>query len=145
MAKTIIVDLDGTLADIGHRLKYVEPGKRKDWKSFFAEMHLDQLNEWCRELMLAMKNAGFRIDIVSGRPDDYKDVIIAWLKQYNVPFDGIHLRKGGDFRQDDIVKREILYADFKKDDVLFVVDDRPSVVKMWREEGLVCLQCDPHE
>lgn len=143
--KTIIVDLDGTLADVSHRLKHVRKGMRKDWKSFFAEMHLDPLNVWCRELMVAMKNAGFRVAIVSGRPDDYRDVIERWLQEHDVPYDAIHLRRGGDFRADNIVKREILYANFNKDDVLFVVDDRPSVVQMWRQEGLVCLQCDPHE
>jgi hypothetical protein len=29
--------------------------------------------------------------------------------------------------------------------VLFVVEDRNRVVEMWREEGLVCLQCAPGE
>lgn len=142
--RTIIVDLDGTLADIGHRLHHVQSG-RKNWPAFFKTMHLDTLNIWCCELMVAMKQAGFRIAIVSGRPDDYKDVIQAWLKQHDVPYDELHLRKAGDFRKDDIVKREILHAHFDKNEILFVVDDRESVVKMWREEGLVCLQCDPHE
>lgn len=143
--QTIIVDLDGTLADVRHRLKHVQAGRTKDWKSFFREMHLDPLNVWCRELILAMKNAGFRIAIVSGRPDDYEDAIRTWLKHHNIPYDSLHLRKGGDFRADTIVKREILHQHFEKTNILFVVDDRPSVVAMWREEGLVCLQCDPHE
>jgi len=54
------------------------------------------------------------------------------------------MRKGGDRRPDTIVKHEILRRFFEKKDILFVVD-RPSVVEMWRSEGLVCLQCNPHE
>jgi len=142
-SNTIIVDLDGTLADVGHRLHYVKAKGKKNWKGFFSDMHLDPINVWCLELMKAMKAAGFLIDIVSGRPDDYGQVIKTWLSQNNVPFDRLFMRRGGDFRADDIVKREILYEHFQKDDVLFVVDDRESVVRMWREEGLVCLQCNP--
>lgn len=143
--KTIIVDIDGTLADVGHRLIHVQKPGKKNWKAFFQAMHLDALNVWCRELMVAMKAAGFRIALVSGRPDDYKQTIEQWLLQYDVPYDLLYLRKGGDYRQDTIIKREILRRYFEKKDILFVVDDRPSVVEMWRSEGLVCLQCNPNE
>jgi hypothetical protein len=48
------------------------------------------------------------------------------------------MRKADDFRGDDIVKREILdeiFADWgRKPDMVF--DDRPRVVRMWREEGI---------
>lgn len=143
--QTIIVDLDGTLADVGHRLKHVQQPGKKNWPAFFAAMHLDELNVWCRELMNAMKAAGFRIALVSGRPDDYEETIKKWLLQYDVQYDLLYLRRGGDRRPDTIVKREILRRYFEKKDILFVVDDRPSVVEMWRSEGLICLQCNPHE
>jgi hypothetical protein len=143
--KTIIVDLDGTLADVRHRLSHVQTPGRKDWKAFFAGMDLDPLNVWCRELMVAMKNAGFGIAIVSGRPDEYEEVIVNWLKQYDIPYDALHLRRHGDRRPDNVVKRQILQNHFNKKEILFVVDDRASVVQMWRSEGLVCLQCNPHE
>lgn len=138
----IIVDLDGTLADIGHRRRFVER-RPKDWRSFFGGMHLDPLNEWCRALMVAMQEAGFRIDIVSGRPDSYEKVIREWLLRHHVPFHSLHLRREGDYRADDIVKKEILDRHFRKEEILFVVDDRESVVRMWRREGLICLQCNP--
>ncbi len=139
--KTILVDLDGTLADIGHRVKHVQGVGRKDWKRFFELMHLDRINEWCRTLMRAMSAEGFRIAIVSGRPDTYRAAVERWLQENAVPFTELHLRKENDFRPDHIVKREILFRQFQKAEILFVVDDRQSVVDMWREEGLVCLQC----
>ncbi len=140
--KIIIVDLDGTLADIGHRRHHVEE-QPKDWQSFFESMTLDPINSWCRTLMLAMHKEGFRIALVSGRPDSYERAIREWLMKYSVPYQSLHLRREKDLRPDDTVKREILLRDFKKEDILFVVDDRESVVKMWRREGLVCLQCNP--
>lgn len=54
----------------------------------------------------------------------------------------LHMRPDGDFRPDVEVKKEIykreIEGQFK---VLFAVDDRASVVEMWRAQGLVCLQC----
>jgi hypothetical protein len=48
------------------------------------------------------------------------------------------MRPADDFRGDDIVKREILatiVSHFgRKPDMVF--DDRPRVVRMWRDEGI---------
>jgi hypothetical protein len=48
------------------------------------------------------------------------------------------MRKEGDYRSDDIIKKELLdeiVADFGKVPNI-VFDDRPRVVKMWRENGV---------
>lgn len=47
----------------------------------------------------------------------------------------------GDRRSDVQVKRELL-AEIRKDgyEPIVVLDDRSSVVEMWREEKLTCLQ-----
>jgi hypothetical protein len=53
------------------------------------------------------------------------------------------MRKEGDHREDSVIKKEIYLKDIlPKNEVLFIVEDRLSVVKMWRSLGLVCLQCD---
>jgi hypothetical protein len=52
------------------------------------------------------------------------------------------MRKEGDFRQDYIVKKEIYDRDIREAyKILFCIDDRKQVTDMWREQGLVCLQC----
>jgi hypothetical protein len=63
-----------------------------------------------------------------------------WLQENNL-WDyraKLYMRKADDFRGDDIVKREILdeiIADYgKKPDMVF--DDRPRVVRMWRDAGI---------
>jgi len=43
-----------------------------------------------------------------------------------------------------VAKQEML-AGIDRDRVLFIVEDRSSVVDMWRAQGLVCLQCAPGE
>ena len=105
-SNVVLVDMDGTLADVSHRLHWVRGGK-KNWKKFFREMHKDPPNpvvlDWMRNLA-----PEYRIVIVSGRPADYQDVTVAWLKRYAVPFSEIYMRSSGDRRPDHIVKRELL-------------------------------------
>ena len=53
----------------------------------------------------------------------------------------LYMREEGDHRSDEIVKKEIYETKIKPwYDVVAVFDDRDRVVKMWREEGLLCLQ-----
>ena len=139
--KAIIVDLDGTLADITHRRKFVE-GKTKDWKNFNKNIIKDDLNIWCAEIIRRMIN-DHHVLLVSGRIDDLKSQTQEWLKKHEVPFTELLMRRDKDYRDDTVVKREIYEEKIKAFyDVLFVIDDRAKVVKMWREAGLVCLQCD---
>lgn len=149
--KAIIVDLDGTLCDISHRRPLVEKEK-PDWKSFNHPWQIkrDKLNNWCFILIRAMAATGYKIVFVTGR-EGTKDIKIAtedWFRLH-LTTEWLWLnsralfRKEGDFRKDYVIKKEI-YETYIKDryDVLFVIDDRKQVVDMWREIGLVCLQCD---
>ncbi|MFP5384905.1 MAG: hypothetical protein ACLGHN_02415 [Bacteriovoracia bacterium] len=140
--KALIVDLDGTLADIRVRLKHLQ-GKKKDWKSFHKSIETDELHEWCREIMIRFADE-FKIIIVSGRVDDLKEETIQWLEKHEVPYDVRFMRRSKDHRPDTTMKLEIYEKEIKdKFQVLFVLEDRQKVVDMWRGEGLTVLQCAP--
>jgi FMN phosphatase YigB (HAD superfamily) len=143
--KAIIVDLDGTLCDVEHRVHHVQ-GEKKNWKKFFDLMVHDDLNHWCFELMAAMALRNYKILFVTGRDEAYRDPTEEWLKRHAVAYEHLFMRAAIDYRPDSDVKEEI-YRELieKKYQVLFVVDDRKSVVERWREMGLVCLQCAPGE
>ena len=58
--------------------------------------------------------------------------------------DELFMRPTGDTRKDSILKKEIYDNHIKgKYNVKYVLDDRDSVVEMWREQGLTCLQVAP--
>jgi hypothetical protein len=140
-AKSIIIDLDGTLCDCTHRRHFLDE-KRPDWRSFNESMREDGLNSWCLDLIHAMGNAGFKILLVSGRGDDFRDATVDWLQKYAVPYDLLAMRPAKDNRKDSLVKFELYQKLIEPQyDVHFVVDDRKQVVDMWRELGLTCLQC----
>lgn len=135
----VICDIDGTLADCEHRQHWVRDGK-KDWKSFFAEMDKDTPRTEIVDMVMEYEGTGCQIMLVSGRPDTHREVTEAWLekvfKGYS-PYRGLFMRRGNDSRPDDIVKQEI-YDKFFKDKypVDLVIDDRPSVIRMWKANGL---------
>lgn len=141
MKKAIIVDLDGTLADITHRRKYVE-GPKKDWKNFNKNILQDDINRWCREIIRRMIH-DHHVLLVSGRTDQLKKETVDWLSKHDVPYTALLMRDSRDHRDDTVVKKELYENEIKPFyDILFVIDDRAKVVKMWRDAGLVCLQCD---
>lgn len=139
--RAVIFDIDGTLSDPEHRLHHIT-GDRRDWDAFFAAMGNDGLHEPIRDLLYALGRES-RIVLCSGRPENYRMQTEAWLVQYiGREWSDLYMRPEGDTRPDHIIKAELL-AGIRDDgyDPWLVIDDRPSVVAMWREHGLTCLQC----
>jgi len=143
MKKAIIVDIDGTLADVSHRVHHVETDN-KNWDKFHKSSCYDKVNLWCLELMWALHEKDFSIVLLTGRDDQYLDITLSWLKEKKIPYDDLFMREMEDTRSDDMVKKDFYLNKIKsKYDVLFVIEDRKSVVKMWRDElHIPCLQCD---
>ena len=141
--KAIIVDLDGTLCDVEHRVHHVK-SKPKKWGAFNQAMDQDKPYFWCIELIAAMKARDYKIYFVTGRDENFRKMTTKWLSRHNVHYDELHMRRDQDFREDSEVKEEIYVHKIEKNSqVLFVVDDRKSVVERWRKLGLTCLQCAP--
>lgn len=165
----VIFDVDGTLADCSHRKIYLNlckncneseethlvdglecenfiPGK-KDHKIFYGLVHLDPpittVIEWVRECSLA----GYYVLIVSGRPTNMAgDATELWLSNKNVPYKHLFMRKADDFRDDSMVKQQILdriLAWIPKEQIKFCVDDRPRVIRMWKSNGLKVYDVGP--
>lgn len=142
-AKAIIVDLDGTLCEVEHRVPHIR-GEHKNWKTFHELLVHDELNHWCFELIEAMSARGYKIIFVTGRPQAYRESTENWLRKHSVKYEHLYMRAVLDFRDDSDVK-ESIYAEMIEGNyqVLFVVDDRKSVVDRWRKLELICLQCAP--
>lgn len=160
LPEAIICDLDGTLALLDGRDPYDA-----------STCEQDKLNRPVAELLKVMHwNKGIKIIFMSGRKGIYKEQTERFIhnhldevrltprfKNDNLPSDQIwytdkfkfdlHMRADGDNRKDSIVKKEMYYEHIhNKYKILFVIDDRPSVVRMWRDElGLCTFQLDDKE
>ena len=137
---TVVVDLDGTLANIDHRAHLVKKDA-PEWDKFYSSCDKDTPNSWCVELMRAMQTAGFTVIILSARRDTTLSKTKAWLRYHAIPHSQlILLRKGNESTPDTVLKKAWLDS-YGKENVLFVVDDRQKVVDAWRSNGVTCLQC----
>lgn len=141
--KAIIVDLDGTLCDVEHRVHHVKSNP-KNWHMFNQLIVHDSLNHWCFELIEAMAARGYQIYFVTGRAEDTRASTEAWLKKHNISYHQLYMRALLDRREDADVKEDIYKSIVEPvAQVLFIVDDRKSVVERWRKLELTCLQCAP--
>lgn len=129
----VLVDIDGTLSDGTHREHHLK-GEKKDWDSYYSllseDSPIDLVVHWVRELY-----GSYLIIIVSGRPDTYQKETISWLDKHEIPFDYILMRPGNDKRDDTIIKAEMLNI-LPKEQIVFAIDDRPKVIRMWKENGV---------
>lgn len=120
-----IFDIDGTLAHMTGRSPYD-----------FSRVHEDVADKDVAYLLGALSRA-HRIVIISGREETCRDVTEAWLRAKGIPYDELYMLPEGDGRKDSIVKRELFDAHVRhRFNVHGVVDDRPSVCRMWRSLGL---------
>ena len=136
--RVAIFDVDGTLMNIEHRRKYVS-GDKKDWKSFFDYMEFDTIRDDVFHLAHALQKDGYHIFVCSGRNEKHRDITEKQLAFGKLDYQVLMMRADDDYRPDYEVKAEMLTKMRESGfDPRIAVDDRPSVVKMWRDEGLTC-------
>lgn len=138
LPEAIIVDVDGTLAHIDSN----NPRNVYD----ASRAHEDILDDAVANVAGMAYQNGYRVIILTGRKRMHLQVTKEWLDINGVNYDEIHTRKDDDNRKDTIVKREMYQAFVEgKYKVKYVIDDRPSVCRMWRDLGLKVFQVgDPH-
>jgi predicted kinase len=129
--KAYIVDIDGTIAHLG--------GGRSPYD--YDRVLEDTPNHRVVELVRTLKAAGYAILVTSGRDSICRSDTLLWLEAEDVPFDDLFMRTQDDRRKDSIVKRELFDANIRHNyNVRGVLDDRDSVVLLWRSLGLFCAQ-----
>lgn len=134
-----IFDIDGTLADLSHRLPHIEKTP-KDWRSFFAACPDDAPIKHIIILAQDIQHSGAFLVFVSGRSDEVREQTADWLAKQGLR-GMLYMRKEGDHRPDHQVKVELL-AELRAagHNPIMAFDDRNTVVKMWRELGIPCAQ-----
>ena len=140
----VIFDVDGTLMDIEHRRHFVTQ-RPKDFDAFRDPevVMQDTPNKEIFELAKALKDAGNRIIVSTGRNKRQRATTLKQLMMNGLVFDAMYMRGDTDFRPDDELKKEFL-TKMKEDgfNPVMAVDDRQQVVDMFRAEGLRVLQVD---
>jgi acid phosphatase class B len=137
----VIVDIDGVLIKIDEYSKNIPPDP-SDWEEYYKNVEDYPIEEMCalvRNLIPCR-----RVIFCTGRSDAQRQKTSKLIED-NVAFMASRLlllmRHDGDHRHDTEVKPELLSeAGINFDDIAFVIEDRNSMVKKWRELGLICMQ-----
>lgn len=142
--KAVIIDLDGTFCDVTHRVHHVEKVPQ-DWDAFFNEAYRDPPVEWCQDLVRAMQAIGYINLFVTGRAE--REISAEWICRHaqmtrRSVDEVLFTRDKGDFRKDHEIKEEIYRKLIEPHyRVVFAVDDKRSIVDLWRRLGVPALHC----
>lgn len=136
----VIFDIDGTLADLTHRLPFIKNGN-KDYDAFYSNRQvmadapirdvIDKANQEAEDK---------HVLLFSGRPDRTCFATQQWLRKQEVKYSHLFMRFDRDRRPDYMTKSDMLkelLAHVAKERILYVVDDRLQVIRnVWEHNGI---------
>jgi hypothetical protein len=134
----LLVDVDGTVADMGKG----QPGRRafNQWHRVLEDTPIQPIVR----LVAILRAHVDKVVWLSGRDEVCRADTKVWLTEnagLNPAADELVMRKHKDNRPDYIVKAELYDAHIAGVYLpLYVLDDRNTVVAMWRSRGLTVLQ-----
>ena len=133
-----VVDIDGVLADVRHRLRHVEQ-RPKDWGAFFAAADRDPVLAEGRAVAQRLAE-DHDLVYLSGRPEWLRDVTLGWLHRFDIPGGDLLLRSDRDRRPARVLKVEILRRLARERPVDVFVDDDSAVCAAARAAGFTVLE-----
>lgn len=134
----VICDIDGTLAHMNDKRKPF------DWH----KVGVDDIDAGVAHLLDAIRCIDYaKVFLFSGRDEVCRPETEEWLERHDIEYDLLAMRPEDNNEDDREIKSRMLekYV-IGQYNVLFVVDDRPKVCRMWRDVyGLRVMQVgDPH-
>lgn len=134
--RAVIVDVDGTLADV-RGIRHHVLVRPKDFDAFHAAAADVPPNQQALDFVARAHADGHTIVVVTARSEKWADSTADWLRRHlDVPFDGPFHRADGDFRPDIQVKREIHRYLARHYDIRGAIDDNPNVIALWTQLGI---------
>lgn len=136
-----ILDLDGVLADVRHRLRHVE-GPVKDWHAFFAGIPDDPPLAEGFAIVERLRADGHDLVVLTGRPERTRADTERWLARHGLPGVPVHMRRDGDRRPARQVKRSVVRRLAAGRSIAVVVDDDPAVCAALEADGWPVYRAD---
>ena len=128
-----VVDVDGVVADVRHRLHHVA-ARPKDWRAFFAAAPDDPLLEEGARVARALAQV-HDVAYLSGRPERLRRVTQDWFARHDLPEGELLLRPYDDYRPSSVYKVDALRRFARDRSIAVLVDDDPLVCEAARAAG----------
>ena len=135
-----IVDLDGVVADVRHRLRHIEK-RPKDWDAFFDAARHDPPHAEGIAVVQRLEQ-DHEVVYLTGRPERCRADTERWLDEHGIGGHELLMRSPRDRRPAAVVKVEILRRRAAGRTIGIVVDDDDRVVEAMRRAGFPVLHAD---
>ncbi|WP_328492519.1 hypothetical protein OHS59_07015 [Streptomyces sp. NBC_00414] len=133
-----VFDLDGTLADTGHRQRFLE-GRPRDWDAFFAAAPDDP--PLAEGVALALEHAReCEVLYLTGRPERCRKDTEAWIAAQGLPEGRIRMRRNDDRRPARRTKLQILRELDRSREIRVLVDDDELVCEEAERAGFTVVR-----
>lgn len=135
-----IVDIDGVVADVRHRLHHLER-RPKDWDGFFAAAGDDPAHDEGRAIVDRLAK-DHEVVFVTGRPGWLRDVTQRWLDDHGLGGHRLVMRSSRDRGPARVVKPQLVTHVAAGRTVGVVVDDDEEVLEAMRAMGWPVFHAD---
>ena len=136
-----VVDLDGVVADVRHRLTFVER-RPKDWDQFFGAAPLAPVLPEGRAVVEQLVAAGHELGWLTGRPERCRRDTVDWLELNGLPSAQLFMRRENDHRPARMTKLAVLRRLAARRTVAVMVDDDVAVVRTLRAAGFAVMHAE---
>lgn len=135
-----IVDIDGVVADVRHRVHHVEK-RPKDWKRFFAEaVHDDPHPEGLAVVERLLED--HEVVYLTGRPEHLRADTQSWLDRHGIGGHALLMRRSDDRRPSARFKVQEVQRLARRRAIAIVIDDDTSVIAAMQGAGFPTLVAD---
>jgi phosphoglycolate phosphatase-like HAD superfamily hydrolase len=139
MKQAVIFDIDGTIANIDHRLHHIQ-NKPKKWNDFFKECRFDKPIASTINLLKSFMARDIHVILITGRrEEEYEDTIFWLYKHVANHLWHLQMRPIGDYRPDYELKAEIAEYLQNEYEIIFAIDDKLEVVEAYTKLGIPTL------
>lgn len=149
MKQFLIIDIDGTLTNSTERAENYLNSSNKDWDAFYEHCDEDAPIERVCDAVVRLVETGYTPVFLTGRPQRVMDKTLDWLEKYlgdssSIKDSALIMRHDNDHTPDFIYKSKVYKDILERMGVrpynTLILEDRKSVVNMWRELGFICFQ-----
>lgn len=144
----IILDLDNCIADDAWRIPKINWQKADPLERYHDYHSLSGFDCLGNEDILQRHRLD-EIIIFTARPVHYSALTQEWLRRNGVDYDYLVMRNNNDHCPSLELKRKMLHwlpdiYDIPLDRIIAAYDDRPDVVAMYKQEGILSFQREIH-
>lgn len=140
--KAIVLDIDGVILDSAIILKEIynlELRGDEMWEYFHKNCNGQKVT-FIKNISPFLEALNVRIILSTARNDKCRQSTEDRLNEEEIPYYSLYMRKDGDYRPSDEVKKEHLQNISKNFDIIAFIDDDLANCQMAKEEGILALR-----